>query len=274
LQQTQKYESEKVVSNLGFADGLVWSREGYLVVADVRKRRLYRVDSNPMPTVLADNDGGASGVSYDVQGRLYVCESVARRLTRGDPKTNRFETLADNYQGRKFNSPNDVIVRRDGHVWFTDPAFGTADDHRDLDFYGIWHIGPKGDLEVAARWKTRPNGITLNPDGRILYVSDSDRHVIVAFDVGRNGEAGNQRDVVKNIAGVPGGIRTDVDSRLYVAARGVAVYSPDGKLQRTLVESENASNCTFGENNFESLFVSVRTSIFRIRAGVKGALQY
>jgi gluconolactonase len=267
------YKSEKVIANLQFADGLAWSRSGFLAVADVRQSKIFRFDSDPHPKVLRDNDGGASGLAYDMQGRLYICESGARRVTRLDQK-GKLETLADSYQGRKFNAPNDIVVRKDGHVYFTDPAFGSANDRRDLDFYGVWHISPKGDLDAAAKWKTRPNGIALSAEGKVLFVSDSDRHTIAALDLDRNGQAGNQRDVIKNVAGVPGGIRTDVDGRVYVAAKGVAVYSPEGKLQRTLLEGDNASNCAFGEGDLESLFIAARGSVYRVKLGVKGALQY
>jgi gluconolactonase len=267
------YESERVASNLQFVDGLVWSRSGFLAVADVRQRKIFRLDSNPHPQVLRDNDGGASGLAYDLQGRLYICESETRRVTRLDLK-GKIETLAEDYQGKKFNAPNDIVVRKDGHVYFTDPAFGSANDRRDLDFYGIWHISPKGDLDALAKWQTRPNGIAVSADGKVLFVCDSDRHAVVAFDLDRAGAAGNQRDVIKNVAGVPGGIRTDVDGRFYVAAKGVGVYSPEGKLQRTLLESENASNCAFGEGDLESLFIGARDSVYRVKLGVKGALQY
>lgn len=254
-------------------DGLVWSRSGFLAVADVRQRKIFRLDSDPHPKVLRDNDGGASGLAYDLLGRLYICESETRRVTRMD-MNGKVETVAENWQGRKFNAPNDIVVRRDGHVYFTDPAFGSANDRRDLDFHGVWHISPKGDLDAVAKWQTRPNGIAVSADGKVLFVCDSDRHAVVAFDLDRVGAAGNQRDVIRNVAGVPGGIRTDVDGRFYVAARGVAVYSPQGKLQRTLMESENTSNCAFGEGDLESLFIAARGSIYRVKLGVKGALQY
>jgi gluconolactonase len=273
MQDLAHYESEKVATNLQFVDGLVWSRSGFLAIADVRQRKIFKVDSDRHPKVLRDDDGGASGLAYDLQGRLYMCESQTRRVTRLDLK-GKVETMAEGYQGKKFNAPNDIVVRKDGHVYFTDPAFGSADDRRDLDFYGIWHISPKGDLDVVAKWRTRPNGIALPADGKTLYVTDSDRHAVVAFDLDRAGAAGNQRDAIRNVAGVPGGLRTDADGRFYVAAKGVAVYSPEGKLQRTLMESENASNCAFGESELESLFISARGSVYKVKLGVKGALQY
>jgi gluconolactonase len=267
------YEAEKIAANLQYVDGLAWSRSGFLAAADVRQRKIFRIDSDPHPKILRDNDGGASGLAYDSQGRLYVCESETRRVTRVDLKGD-LEMLAENWQGMKLNAPNDIVVRRDGHVYFTDPAFGSANDRRELDFHGVWHISPKGDLDVVARWKTRPNGIALVADGRVLFVCDSDRHAVVAFDVDRAGVAAHPRDVITRVAGVPGGIRTDVDGRLYVAAKGVAVYSREGKLQRTFLEGVNASNCTFGDGDLESLYIAARGDLYRVRVGVKGALQY
>lgn len=273
MQDLPNYESEKVAANLRFVDGLAWSRAGFLAVADVRQRKIFKLDSNPHPQVLQDSDGGASGLAYDLQGRLYICESETRRVTRLDLK-GKIEMLADSYQGRKFNAPNDIVVRRDGNVYFTDPAFGIANDHRELDFYGVWHISPKGELDVLAKWQTRPNGIALSADGKELFVTDSDRHAVVAFDLGNSGESGSQRDVIKNVAGVPGGLRTDVTGRIYVAAKGVAAYSPGGRLERTLLEGQRAVNCAFGEADLESLFIASRGSIYRVKLGVKGALQY
>src|SRR5580698_8721043 len=226
MQDLPNYEAERVAGNLQFVDGLAWSRSGFLTFADVRQRKVFKLDSSRHPKVLRDNAGGASGLAYDLQGRLYMCESETRRVTRFDLKGN-LETLAEGYQGKKLNAPNDIVVRRDGHVYFTDPAFGSANDRRELDFYGIWHLSPKGDLDLTAKWNTRPNGIALPTDGKTLYVTDSDRHTVVAFDLDRAGAAGNQRDAIRNIAGVPHGLRTDVDGRLYVAAKGVAVYSPE-----------------------------------------------
>jgi len=275
LQDALTYEAEKIAGGLQFVDGMVWSHAGFLAVADVRRRKLFRVDPvpNATPRLLLNEDGGASGLAYDLQSRLYICESADRRVGRMDLK-GKVDPVAENFEGKKFNAPNDVVVRRDGHVYFTDPAFGSAADRRELDFNGVFHLTPKGDLEAVAKWQTRPNGIALSQDGRVLFVSDSDRHAVVAFDLDKNGAASNPRDVVKNVKGVPGGIRTDVEGRLYIAALGVPIYSPQGKLERTLLETTNTSNCAFGESDLQSLFIGARDSVFRVRLGVKGALQY
>jgi gluconolactonase len=275
LQDALTYEAEKIAAGLQFVDGMVWSHAGFLAVADVRQRKLFHVDPvpNATPKPLLNDDGGASGLAYDLQSRLYICESVTRRVSRMDLK-GKVDPVAENFEGKKFNAPNDIVVRRDGHVYFTDPAFGSAADRRELDFNGVFHLTPKGDLEAVAKWQTRPNGIALSLDGRVLFVSDSDRHAIVAFDLDKNGAAGNPRDVVKNVKGVPGGIKTDVEGRFYIAALGVPIYSSQGKLERTLLETTNTSNCAFGENDLESLFIGARDSVFKVKLGVKGALQY
>ena len=272
-QEDGSYRAERVIGNLQYGDGIAWSRVGYLVYADVRQGKLFRADSDSNQKVMRQDDGGAEGLAMDFQGRLYICEALNRRVTRLD-RQGQIETLADSWQGKKFNSPNDIVVRRDGNVYFTDPAFGSAADHSELGFNGIFHLSPKGDLEIVAQWKTRPNGIAFSPDGRVLYVSDSDRHAIVAFDIDRGGAASNQRDLIKNIEGVPGGIKTDVDGRIYVAALGLAVYAKDGRRERKFLDNEVLSNCAFGDNDFETLYVTSRKGLFRIRLSVKGALQY
>lgn len=266
-------QAERVATGLQYADGIVWAREGFLVFADVLKRTLYRVDPGVAPQPAPGSDGGAQGLTYDSQARLYICELLNRRVIRMD-RRGKIETLVDKFEGKKFNSPNDIVVRKDGQIYFTDPAFGSAADNRELDFNGIFHMTPKGDLEAIAKWQTRPNGIALSNDGKTLFVADSDRHAVVAFDVAGHGGAGNARDVIQKIEGVPGGIRTDVDGRLYVAAKGLDVYSAQGKLEQQLLPGEILTNCAFGDNDFETLYVSGRTRIYKIRLGVKGALQY
>jgi gluconolactonase len=272
-QDFEHIQAERAATGLQYADGMVWAREGFLIFTDVGKKKIYRLDPGVAPKPTQEDDNGAQGLAYDAQGRLYICEPFTRRVVRMDRKA-KLEIVADAFEGKKFNAPNDVIVRKDGQVYFTDPAFASQIDSRELDFNGVYHVNLKGEIEAVARWKTRPNGIALSPDGKILYVGDSDRHAVVAFDLDGHGGAGNPRDLVTKIEGVPNGMRTDVNGRIYIGAKGLDVYSPDGKLLHRLLPNEVITNCAFGDNDFETLYASGRKMIYRIRLGVKGALQY
>lgn len=274
--QAQDYTnimSERVATGMQYVDGIVWSRQGFLVFADVLKKVVFRLDPTGPPKPTDEDANGAQGLAYDVQGRLYICEAQTRRVVRSE-RAGKFDTIADSYQGKKLNSPNDITVRRDGHVYFTDPAFATAIEKRELDFNGIYHLAPRGEIELVAKWATRPNGITLSGDGKTLYVTDADRRALVAFDLDSKGAATNQRDVIKGIVGVPGGVRTDEKGNFYVAAKGLAVYTREAKLLHTFLPGENVANAAFGDADFETLYVTSHKAVYKIRLGVKGAVQY
>jgi gluconolactonase len=270
---TDEVEVTRVASGLRFPAGLAWSHDGYLVIADVLKREIYRLDTDQRPKPTHQDANGAQGIAYDTQSRLYICEKNTRRVVRLD-KRGKFETVAESFEGRKLNSPNDVTVRRDGHAYFTDPAFAGAVDRRDLSFNGVFHVNTKGEIEAVARWQTRPNGVALSGDGKKLYVSDADRHAVVVFDLDSKGAASNPRDFVTKISGVPAGLRLDAAGRVFVSAQGLAIYTPDGALLRTLLGSERVIGCTFGGTELEWLFAATPVNVYRIAIGVKGALQY
>jgi gluconolactonase len=278
-QDLSKIQIEKLASGYKFVEGPVWSREGFLYFSDIPANKIHRLappEQENAPARVAlfrDNSGGANGNALDAQGRLYTCEGHSRRVTRTDKK-GKVEVLADHWQGKRFNAPNDIVVRRDGQIWFTDPAFGSAADSRELDFYGIFHLTPKGELSLAAKWTTRPHGVTLSPDGRILYIADSDQHMIHAFDVDRAGAASNQRTFITGVPGVPGGLCTDEKGNLYVVANSVWIYTPAGKLLGEIPIGETPSNCAFGGADFQTLFITARTSIYSTRLDVRGSVQY
>ncbi len=268
-QDLANYSIERIQAGLRFAEGPAWSGAA-LLWSDTVTNKIYswtgRGAAQP-----SDRPGGPSGNAFDPAGRLYSCEFRERRVTRYDSKKSKLEVLADKFEGKRFNAPNDLVVRKDGHIWFTDPAFGNQASNRELDFYGIFHISPKGELDVVAKWQTRPNGITLSPNGRILYVSNSDERAIYAFDLDRGANASNPRVVISGIEGVPGGIRTDEKGNLYVAAKYLFVYSHDAKLLGKIETAETPSNCTFGDGDLSTLYITAKTSVFRVKLGVKGA---
>ena len=269
-------EVQRVVANLHFAEGPVWSYDGFLLFSDTVVDKLLKVTPGGADAVFAERAGGAIGNAYDTEGRLYSCEFRQRRITR-TLKNGKVEVLAARFEGKRFNAPNDIVVRRDGQVYFTDPAFGSQQDTRELDFYGVYHITPKGELEVVAKWKTRPNGIALSPNGRTLYVSDSDERSVRAYDLDSKGAASKERIVVDKIDGVPDGLRTDEKGNLYVAANAVFVYelsNGPAKLLGQIPLAETPSNLAFGDPDMETLYITARTSVYRVRLGVKGALPY
>jgi gluconolactonase len=272
-QNFDRLSIEKIAKGFQFTEGPVWSRDGFLLFSDCNTNKLHKFVPGTGASDYAEIPGGPNGNTYDVQGRLYTCEFHSRRVTRTNKKGT-VEVLASKFEGKRLNAPNDIIVRRDGHIYFTDPAFGDQQDSREMDFFGVYHITPKGDLEAIARWKTRPNGITLSPSGKVLYVADSDARVVRAFDLDKTGAASNERVVIENIPGVPDGIRTDEKGNIYVAAKYVFVYSEDAHLLGKVELAETPANLAFGDPDLESLYITARTLVYRVRLGVKGAFQY
>lgn len=271
-QLPETFTLEQVAANLKYADGPVWSLDDFLLFSDTAAGQQHKlVPGKGVSDVPAT--GGANGNAYDTKGNLYTCESHARRVVRIDKK-GKTEVVADRFEGKRFNAPNDVVVRKDGNVYFTDPAFGSQQDTQELGFNGVFRVTTKGEVQAIARWMTRPNGIALAPDGRTLYVSNADEGAVYAFDLDRGGEASNGRVVIANIPGVPAGMRLDDDGNIYVAAEKVFIYSPEGKLLRELGLPETPSNLAWGDPDFRSLYVTARTSVFRVRMGVKGAVPY
>jgi gluconolactonase len=263
----------RVANGYGFLEGPAWSRENFLVFSDLARHKLIKFTPGEGVEDLRPESEGANGNAYDAAGRLYTCESRARRVVREDKK-GRLEVVAERWQGKRLNAPNDIVVRKDGEVYFTDPAFGREQDTRELDFYGVYRIPRKGAMEVIAKPKGRPNGIALSPNGRVLYVSNSDERNVRAYDLDKNGAASNERVLIERIAGVPDGMRTSEDGNLYIAANAILVYSPEGKLLNTYTLPEKPSNCAFGDGDLQSLYVTARTALYRIRLEVKGSLQY
>jgi gluconolactonase len=269
-QDFSKLQIEEVASGFAGGEGPVWSSQGYLIFSDYSKDRLYKLLPGKAPDVYREDSHGANGNAMDRQGRLYSCEYKSRRVTRTDRK-GRIEILAEKFEGKRFNAPNDITVRRDGQVYFTDPLF-TRLDQRELDFYGVYHVSPKGKIAAIARMKTRPNGVTLSPDGKILYVANTDERNIRAYDLDRSGAASHERVVIADLEGGPDGIRTDVKGNLYIAARGVSIYSPAGQLLGKLAPAVNPRNLAFGDRDMRTLYLLGNT-IFRVRMPLAGATQ-
>ena len=269
-QDFSEIKIDHLARGLVYTEGPAWSRDGYLIFSDTPADRLYKWVPGQEVAVFRDGVGGPSGNAFDAEGRLYTCETRARRVTRTDKK-GAVEVLAERWDGKRLNAPNDIVVAKSGNAYFTDPAFGSQQDHRELDFYGVYHLPPRGPLKLVTKLAGRPNGIALSPNGRVLYVVNSDERNVRAYDLDRSGEASNERVLIAKTPGVPGGIRSDEKGNLYVACNGIAVYTADGRLLHTLELKSHAANCAFGEPDGRTLFITTGPEVLRARLDVKGA---
>ena len=254
---------EKVAGGLQYAAGLAWSREGRLYFSDAPAGRVHQFLPGQGTTLLLSDLKGPAGLALDDRGRLLICESGARRLVRLK-EGNVLETLADNFEGRKLNSPNDVAVRKDGLIIFSDPAFGSAVDARELAFYGVFRLHSKG-VSALARWDKRPNGLALSPDGKLLYIASSDERAVRVLSLDHQGNASDERVLITGIDGVPNGLCTDEKGRLFVAARQILIYTPAGKLEGHVEVPEKPGALAFGDADHKTLYVAARTSVYRVR---------
>lgn len=208
----------------------------------------------------------------DVEGRLYSCERDGHRVVRME-KDGKISVVASEYEGKRLNAPNDVIVRRDGQVYFSDPASDAVLDPRELGFNAVYHVTPDGKISLIAKM-TRPNGVALTPDGKTLYVADTQERKIMAYDLDAQGNASRERVFISGIDGGPDGLRVAANGNLYIACRGIAIYTPEGKFVRMIEFPETPANCAFGGSDLRTLYVTARTSVYRVRIPDQGALQY
>lgn len=264
-QNFSEVKIETLGRNWGFTEGPAWNaKDNYLIFSDTPGDRLLKWVPGNKIEVFREGANGPSGNAFDNDGRLYTCETRARRVTRTDKK-GAVEVLAEKFEGKRLNAPNDIAVGRNGHVYFTDPAFGDQSDRRELDFYGVYHLPPKGELKLIAKPAGRPNGIALSPNGKTLYVANSDEGNVRAYDLDGKGDASNERVLVSGIAGVPGGIRTDEAGNLYVTAKGVFIYSPGGKQLHFIEMQYRPTNCALGEVDRKTLFITSGANVYRAR---------
>jgi gluconolactonase len=270
-QDFSKTSVELIGKGFLFTQGPAWSKDGFMLFSDTAADKLWKWTPGGEAVSFREQANGPSGNAFDSQGRLYTCETHARRVTRTNLKDGRIEVLAGEFEGKKLNAPHDLAVSKSDHVYFTDPAFGEQADHRELDFYGVFHLPPKGALKLVAKTAGRPNGIAISPNGRVLYVTNSDDRNVRAYDLDRNGDASGERVLVAHTEGIPGGLRVNEKGDLYVVtAGGIAIYTADGKPIHTISMHDRPSNCAFDPQGIW-LYVTGQGSLYRIRLDGKGA---
>ena len=266
---------------MGPAEGPVWIREGgYLLFSDINNDRRMRWD--PDGGFSVDKQGGSkqgtnrhNGLTKDRQGRLLACEHDARRVTRieADGSTT---VVANEYRGWRLNRPNDIVVRSDGSIFFTDPDTFQVDS--ELDLFGVYKVTPDlSRINLLVRDFVLPNGLAFSPDESVLYIGDSRRGHIRAFDVEPNGRLALATDRVQHVLdgdgpGAPDGMKVDVEGNIYCTGPGgIYVIDPSGRrLGRVLTGDEPPSNVAWGDDDWKTLYYTTRHSLGKIRLNIPG----
>ena len=264
-------EWEVVAENLGFTEGPVWRPDGALLFSDIPNSRIHRVHADKLD-VYREPSGQSNGLTLDRQMRLVACEHENRRVSReADGKV---EAIASHFDGKRLNSPNDVIVRSDGRIFFTDPPYGITEEQRELPYNGVFTIDTSGALALQSTDFERPNGLALSPDERTLYIADTARHHVRAFDVAHDGTLTNDRVFAEmREEGRPDGMKVDREGRLYVSAGTMQVFAADGQPLGVIDCPQSPANCTWGEDG-STLFIAARTAVYKTRIETIGIAPY
>lgn len=268
-------EPERIATGFQFTEGPVWHPDGYLLFSDIPANRIYRWTPGGKLEVFREPSGNSNGLTFDRRGRLIVCEHGNRRVSRTEPDGTVIP-LATHYRGKRLNSPNDVVVKSDGSIYFTDPPYGVQPEQRELDFQGVYRLAPDGTLTLLVDDFDRPNGLAFSPDEKILYLDDTARRHVRAFEVRPDGTLANGRvwaELHSESRGGPDGMTVDLKGNLYVTGPGGTwVFDPTGRHLGTIVTPEQPANCAFGGPDQRTLFITARTSVYRVRIKVPGLL--
>ena len=265
---------------LGPAEGPVWWKEGgYLLFSDIHASRRMKYTPGQGVTIFKEPTNRANGLTRDLQGRLVACEHDSRRVTRQELDGS-ITVIANNYQGRQLNRPNDVVVKSDGSIYFTDPwSLATAAPNQwDLSFNGVYRVSPDlGILTLLADDFLIPNGLAFSPDESVLYVNDSARRHIRAFNLAPNGTLARQTDrVFADLggpeSGVPDGMKVDSAGNVYCGgAGGLYILDPKGKkLGRIVHGFANTSNIAFGGDDWKTVYFCTRASLGSFKIKIAG----
>jgi gluconolactonase len=261
---------ELVADGFEFTEGPTWrTAEQRLLFSDIDGNTIYELTPPNAIAVFRADSGNSNGLDSDVDGLLLTAEHGNRRLSRTLPDGTIVD-VASQYLGDPLNSPNDIAVRSDGTIYFTDPPYGIdPETEQVLEFNGVFRVDPDGELTVE--WEgaksTRPNGLVLSPDERILYVADTmapGTGSVLAFDVEPDGSLSGQRTFVSE-PGFPDGMTIDTGGNLFVATvPGVRVYDPEGNLWGTIEVPRIPANCAFGGDDARTLYITAREALYHV----------
>ncbi|MBI3042415.1 MAG: SMP-30/gluconolactonase/LRE family protein [Betaproteobacteria bacterium] len=276
-------EAERLATGFVFTEGPLWHPDGYWFFVDLRRNRLHRMTPGRAPELFMETAGG-NGTTFDLDGRLVICEGDARRVSRIGAN-GKLETIVDNFQGGRLNRPNDVVCRSDGSLYFTDPDKRVPYSQREIpgpagiantwDGARVYRVAPGGGISVLALCEY-PNGLAFSPDERTLYVANTrSTQYIHALGLDAAGNLARRRifaDLNEGAEpGIPDGLKVDSQGRVYCTGPGgIWVFTPNGKRIGIVQFPEQAVNFAFGGADLRTLFCCAHTSVYILRVKVPG----
>lgn len=267
-------QADRLATGFVFTEGPLWHPDGFYYFVDVRASMLYRITPGRPHEVVREKTGGGNGTTFDLQGRLILCEGDNRRVTRR-AADDRFEVLVDRFAGKRLNRPNDVVCKSDGSIYFTDPGLRVPLAEREVEHAGVYRIAPDGAVSLVADFEY-PNGLAFSPDERLLYVANTRwAQYIHVLELDGDGRVLRRRifaDMSSDETdGVPDGMKVDVEGRVYCTGPGGTwVFAPDGTRLGVIRTPEVPANLAFGGPDLRTLFFTARTSVYTLRAKVPG----
>ena len=282
-------EPQRLATGFEFTEGPLWHPDGYWLFVDIRRNLIHRLTPGGQPEVARENSGASNGQTFDLQGRVIICEGDNRRITRREADGS-YTPIAERLGGKRINRSNDVVTRSDGSIYFTDPAGRLTSEERELDYSGVHRIAPDGTLSNATSETEYPNGLAFSPDESILYVAitrlddgclqekergEVCRHQrIRAFDVAADGTLSHNRvfaDMFSAEDGVPDGMKVDTEGRVYcTGSEGCWVFDGAGNHLGIIRLPEIPANCAWGGPDNRTMFFTARTSVYTLRMKTPG----
>ncbi|MGO9569078.1 MAG: SMP-30/gluconolactonase/LRE family protein [Desulfomonilaceae bacterium] len=269
---------DKLATGYHFTEGPVWNLDGgFLLFSDIPGNRISKWSQQDGISEFRFPSGKSNGLTLDRKGRLIACEHATRRVSRTEDDGT-VVTIASHFDGKKLNSPNDVVVKSDGSVYFTDPpyglnpVFGTL-EAPELPFFGVYRLSPNGDELRLLIDDSVPNGLAFSPDETLLYVADTEMNHIRVFDVNSDGGTTNGR-IFAQIPGdplAPDGMKLDSEGNIYVTGKGgIWILNPEGRRLGIIPVPELPANLCWGDKDWKTLYITARTSLYRVRLNIPG----
>ena len=266
--------AERLATGFGFTEGPLWHPDGFYYFVDIRQNVLFRLTPGKAAEVVRTETGEGNGTTFDLQGRLVMCEGGNRRVTRTGPD-GRIEVLVDRFEGKRLNRPNDVVCRSDGSIYFTDPGLRVPLAQREVDHAGVYRVAPSGAVSLVADFEY-PNGLAFSPDERVLYVANTRwAQYIHRLELDAAGAVVRRRifaDMSSDeTEGVPDGMKVDAHGRVFCTGPGGTwVFAPDGTRLGIIRTPEVPANVAFGGPDLRTLFLTARTSVYTLRVRTPG----